>query len=526
MQHLVSVVVQCVEIAALFYFIILNSLYLVFSVFAYGVLVRHRRRWTPRHLGAIMRSPATPAVSIVVPAYNERTGIVDTVRSLLMLNYPQFEVIVVNDGSTDDTLTVLRETFGLVEAPCNHASEVATQPVRAIYRSLAIREIVVIDKANGGKADATNAGLNAAQFPLMCLIDADSVLEEHALTRAVLPFLENSTTVAVGGIVRIGNGCVIDQGRVTDVRAPRGLLARFQIIEYLRSFLAARVTQSAMNSLLIVSGAFGVFRRDIVIAAGGWRTDTVGEDMEIIVRLHRFCRENDRPYRVVFQPDPVVWTEAPETLAVLSRQRNRWQRGTLQVLGAHSAMFGSPRYGRIGLLALPYYAIFEGIGPDRRIGGRAEHRAGAGVRPDRLASGAALHHGRDSLRDDDFGGIGAARRAVVPPLPPDARCVPAAHCRRARELRLPAAHHVVAPPGLDRLLEGTDALGRHGPERIVDVMSIRHPAGRGRARHPAHRTRGPQARGPERRYCHGRRGCAPRGCRRTAGSDSARLDDA
>ena len=363
MHHLVTVVVQCVEIAALFYFIILNSLYLVFSVFAYGVLVRHRRRWTPRHLGAIMRSPATPAVSIVVPAYNERTGIVDTVRSLLMLNYPQFEVIVVNDGSTDDTLTVLRETFGLVEAPCNHASEVATQPVRAIYRSLAIREIVVIDKANGGKADATNAGLNAAQFPLMCLIDADSVLEEHALTRAVLPFLENSTTVAVGGIVRIGNGCVIDQGRVTDVRAPRGLLARFQIIEYLRSFLAARVTQSAMNSLLIVSGAFGVFRRDIVIAAGGWRTDTVGEDMEIIVRLHRFCRENDRPYRVVFQPDPVVWTEAPETLAVLSRQRNRWQRGTLQVLGAHSAMFGSPRYGRIGLLALPYYAIFEGIGP-------------------------------------------------------------------------------------------------------------------------------------------------------------------
>ena len=176
MQHLVTVVVQCVEIAALFYFIILNSLYLVFSVFAYGVLVRHRRRWTPRHLGAIMRSPATPAVSIVVPAYNERTGIVDTVRSLLMLNYPQFEVIVVNDGSTDDTLTVLRETFGLVEAPCNHASEVATQPVRAIYRSLAIREIVVIDKANGGKADATNAGLNAAQFPLMCLIDADSVL--------------------------------------------------------------------------------------------------------------------------------------------------------------------------------------------------------------------------------------------------------------------------------------------------------------------------------------------------------------
>lgn len=351
------------ELAVLGYFLTVNSLYLWFSAFAYVALMRHRRRWTARELGAVMRSPATPGVSMLVPAFNEQAGIVETVRSLLMLNYPQFEIIVVSDGSTDETLKVLQDAFGLFRAPGSYESRLPTAEVRGIYRSLAIREIVVVDKANGGKSDAINAGINTAKFPLVCVIDADCIVEEHALSRAVLPFIEDSTTVAAGGIVRIGNGCTISHGRVTEVRAPANWLARFQVIEYLRAFLAARVTQSAFNALLIVSGAFGIFRRDIVIAAGGLRTDTVGEDMELIVRLHRFCRERQQPYRIVFQPDPVVWTEAPESLAMLSRQRNRWQRGTLQVLVSHLRMMANPKYGRIGIVALLYYAVFETIGP-------------------------------------------------------------------------------------------------------------------------------------------------------------------
>ena len=363
MGALVSAAVTWFELLLLAYFVAANTLYLWCSAFAYFALVRHRRKWTARELGAVMRSPATPAVSILVPAWNEETGIVPAVRSLLMLNYPQFEVIVISDGSTDGTLRRLQEAFGLVQAPGSYDAHIPTAPVNAVYRSLSVREVVAIDKANGGKADAVNAGINAARYPLVCIVDADSVLEAHALTRAVLPFLEDPTTVAAGGIVRIGNGCRIEGGRVTDVRAPANWLARFQVVEYLRAFLAARVTHSAFNLLLIVSGAFGVFRRDVVLAAGGLSTTTVGEDMELVVRLHRYCLDQGRPYRIVYQPDPVVWTEAPESLGGLAGQRNRWQRGTLQVLARYAGLVGNPKYGRIGFLALPYYAIFEAAGP-------------------------------------------------------------------------------------------------------------------------------------------------------------------
>jgi cellulose synthase/poly-beta-1,6-N-acetylglucosamine synthase-like glycosyltransferase len=369
MRAFIASVLTWFEVGVLVYFLIINSLYLWFAGFAYVALVRYRRRWTPRELGAVMRSPATPGISVIVPAFNEQAGIVPTVRSLLALNYPQFEIIVVDDGSKDGTLPLLREAFGLVRAPGSYDARIPTAEVKGIYRSLTVREVVAIEKANGGKADALNAGINAASYPLVCVIDGDSVMEDHALTRAVLPFLEDPTTVAAGGIVRIGNGCTVDQGRVTDVRMPVSWLARFQIVEYLRAFLAARVTHSAFNALLIVSGAFGVFRRDVVVDAGGFRTDTVGEDMELVVRLHRLCIEKGRPYRIVFQPDPVVWTEAPESLKNLSSQRNRWQRGTLEVLTCHLPMMGNPRYGRIGLLALPYYAIFETLGPVLELAG-------------------------------------------------------------------------------------------------------------------------------------------------------------
>jgi cellulose synthase/poly-beta-1,6-N-acetylglucosamine synthase-like glycosyltransferase len=227
----------------------------------------------------------------------------------------------------------------------------------------------MIDKENGGKADAINAGINGARYPLVCVIDADSLLEEHALSRAVLPFIEDPETVAAGGIVRIVNGSRVERGCVVDVRLPGNPLAAVQVVEYLRAFLAGRVAQSAMKMLLIVSGAFGVFRRDAVIRAGGFRTDTIGEDMELVVRLHRIYRERGAHYRIVFLPDPVCWTEAPDTVAMLKGQRNRWQRGTLQTLGFHRRMLFNPRYGSVGLVGLPYYLLFEGLGPILELAG-------------------------------------------------------------------------------------------------------------------------------------------------------------
>jgi len=351
------------DLAVLAYFLAINTLYLCFAVVAYLELRRHRRRWTTRDLDVIVRSPATPGISLVVPAYNEAATIRESVRALLSLNYPEFEVIVVNDGSKDATVTAAIGAFELVRTTLGYEQPIGTKPVHGVYRSLSHRGLTLIDKENGGKADAMNAGINAARHPLVCVIDADSLLEEHSLTRAVLPFIEDPTTVAAGGIIRIVNGCRVEDGRIIAVGLPRHPLAGFQVAEYLRAFLAGRVAQSVMRGLLIVSGAFGVFRRDALLRVGGFHTDTIGEDMDVIVRLHRHYRDRREPYRIVYRADPVCWTEAPERLDVLAGQRNRWQRGTLQVLRAHRGMVMNPRYGVVGLAAMPYYLVFEAVGP-------------------------------------------------------------------------------------------------------------------------------------------------------------------
>lgn len=355
--------VQVFDAAILLYFFAINFLYLAFSLIAFFALLEHRRRWTTQRLNVVMRSPATPAISIVVPAYNEAASIEQSVRGLLLMNHPEFEVIIINDGSGDKTLDTLVSAFELMRAPMASEAALATAPVIAVYRSLNHPELVVIDKHNGGKADAVNAGINAARHGLVCVIDADSILEPLALLRASLPFVEHPDTLATGGIIRIVNGCKVEAGRVADVRLPRPWLARFQVVEYLRAFLSGRVALSAMNGLLIISGAFGLFRRDAVIEVGGFRRDTMGEDMEIVARLHRRWRETKRPYRIVFLPDPVCWTEVPEDRASLRDQRNRWQRGTCQVLRYHLRMTGRPRYGTVGVFGMPYYLVFEGLGP-------------------------------------------------------------------------------------------------------------------------------------------------------------------
>jgi len=362
-RGLVTTALEAFDLLLLSYFLVANTIYLVFSLVSYWRLRQHRLRWTSRELGAVMRSPATPGISILVPAYNEAMNIADSIRSLLFLNYPLYEIIIVNDGSTDKTLETVVRSFELVRAPISYQDLVNTRTVRGVYRSIANEDLTAIDKENGGKADAINAALNAARFPLVCVIDADSLLEEHALTRAVLPFIEQPETIAVGGVVRLANGCKIDHGRVVEVGLPNSELGRFQVVEYLRAFLAGRVAMSAINGLMIISGAFGVFRRESVVAVGGFQHDTVGEDMELVANLHRHYREAGKPYRIVFQPDPVCWTEAPESIRVLARQRDRWQRGTLQVLSRHRKMLFNPRYGVVGMLIMPYFVVFEGFGP-------------------------------------------------------------------------------------------------------------------------------------------------------------------
>lgn len=347
----------------LFYFAVLNGTYLLLSLAAFRSLRKYVDRLESLQIDDLLSSSGGLPISLLVPAFNESATIAPSVRSLLTLMYADYEVVVVNDGSTDDTLDVLIASFDLEPIVRVPTSKLPAASVHAIYQGVRHPNLIVVDKENGGKADSLNVGLNYSRSALFCAMDADTILEPDALARIVRPFLEDAETVAVGGIVRIANGCTIDGGSVDDVRLPRSMLARFQVLEYLRSFLAARVGWNTIGATLIISGAFGAFRRSVVADAGGFDTSTVGEDMELIVRLHRHCRDLDRPYRIEFIPDPVAWTEAPETISQLSSQRDRWQRGLAQVIGRHRRMVLNPKYGVPGLVALPYFVAFELLGP-------------------------------------------------------------------------------------------------------------------------------------------------------------------
>jgi cellulose synthase/poly-beta-1,6-N-acetylglucosamine synthase-like glycosyltransferase len=346
------------------YFAVLNLLYIFFTALAWRSITRYLRSLEYAAIEEALASPLTPPISILLPAYNEQAGVVESVNALLQLRYPEFEIIVINDGSEDGTLARLRESFALVEAPRALRGRVAHAPITRTYRSPRHRELLVVDKVNGGKADALNAGTDAARYPYVCAVDADAIIEPDALLRVAKPLLDDpDLVVATGGIVRIVNGCRVEDGRVTDVRLPRNRLATLQVVEYFRAFLVGRVGWSHLHALLIISGAFGLFRRATVEAVGGWDLSTVGEDMELVVRMHRHLREQGKPYRVQFVPDPVCWTEAPETLKVLSRQRRRWQRGLAETLWRHRRITLNPRYGVLGLFAMPYFIVFELLGP-------------------------------------------------------------------------------------------------------------------------------------------------------------------
>ncbi len=347
----------------LLYFVLLHTVYLGTTFLAFGALRRYALRLKALDLTDLITSAGVPSISLIAPAYNEALTCVESIRSLLTIEYPEYEVLVVNDGSTDDTVQRLTEAFDLEPASRIPTAALPSARVRQVYRSRTHPTLWLIDKENGGKADALNTGLNFCYTPIFCAMDADSILEPQALIRIIRPFLEDSSTVAAGGILRIANGCVVKRGRVVDVRLPDSLLAQFQVLEYLRVFLSGRMGWAALDSTLIISGAFGIFKRSAVVDAGGYATDTVGEDMELVVRLHRHLAESKVPYRIHFVPDPVAWTECPESLSVLARQRDRWQRGLFQALSRHKVMLFNPRYGKAGMLAFPYFFFLEMLGP-------------------------------------------------------------------------------------------------------------------------------------------------------------------
>jgi cellulose synthase/poly-beta-1,6-N-acetylglucosamine synthase-like glycosyltransferase len=341
-----------------------NAIYTLQIVLA---AVSLRRNPPLKRTGALWERNATvaPPISLIVPAYNEERSIVESVRSLLGLLYPNSEIIVVNDGSTDGTLHALTAGFGLLPDARPEEPGLPHKPIRGLLSTPDEPRLLIVDKENAGKGDALNCAINFARAPIICVIDADSILERDALLRAVEPFIDDpERTVAVGATVRVANGCVVQHGHVVDIRLPRKLLALYQTIEYLRSFLMARLAWSQVGALTIVSGAFGLFRRDVVIDAGGYSTQTVGEDLELVIRLHRLMRDRGQEYRITFIPEPVCWTEVPENLRNLGRQRTRWQRGALETFFMHIDMMVKPkRYGRIGTVSFINMLLIDVISP-------------------------------------------------------------------------------------------------------------------------------------------------------------------
>ena len=351
------------DLAILLYFIAINAAYITLVGCATIEMIMHVLRIRGESRARVLGSAVTPSISILAPAYNEEATIAESVTALLALHYANLELVVINDGSPDRTLEVLTSRFDLVPVHTMVWKRIETKPVRQLYRSRTHPNLLVVDKVNGGKADALNVGLNLATGDLVCVIDADTIVDADALQRLARPFLSNHEVLATGGTIRIANGSTIMQGRVTDPRAPRGFVAGVQVVEYFRAFLFGRLGWNLLGGNLIISGAFGLFRRDAVIAAGGYTHDTVGEDMELVLKLRRQAYEAQQRHAVLFVPDAVAWTECPESLKVLGRQRDRWHRGLSDVLWRHRHMLFNPRYGVVGLWCLPYFVFVELLAP-------------------------------------------------------------------------------------------------------------------------------------------------------------------
>ena len=324
----------------------------------------------------ISSSSISPSISIIAPAYNESLNIVENVRSLLSSHYVNYDVIIINDGSKDDSLEKLIASYDLVKVDYLINNQIPTKPLReGVFKSTnpAFEKLIVVDKVNGGKADALNLGLNISKNKYVACIDVDCLLLEDSLQKMIKPFLEATDTkvIAAGGVIRIANSCVIKDGKLLDINLPKGIIVRGQILEYLRAFLLGRMAWSRLNGLLVISGAFGLFDKKIVLEVGGYDIHTVGEDMEIIVRMRRHMEEKKIKYRVAYIPDPLCWTEAPDSYKIFTSQRNRWTRGTIETLKKHKKIAFNPKYNALGMLSYPYWLVFERLAPVIEIAGLA-----------------------------------------------------------------------------------------------------------------------------------------------------------
>ena len=367
MRTVIDFILEFLNRGILFYAIAIFVCYVTLAIIAIIEMRFYMKKNSFIDYRSILSSSVAPGISLIAPAYNEGMTIIENVRSLLSLHYGNFEVIIVNDGSKDDSIEKLIASYNLVPVDMAVNLVLQTKPIKVIYKSQnpAFSKLIVVDKVNGGKADALNVGINISTKKLVACIDVDCILEEDSLLKMAKPFMEETDkkVIATGGVIRIANSCIVEDGKIVKVVLPEQRLPRIQVLEYIRAFLLGRMAWSRLNALLLISGAFGLFDRSIAIKAGGYDHKTVGEDMELVMRMRRYMHEQNLKYKVAFIPDPLCWTEAPSDMKILGRQRNRWARGTFETLWIHRKMFFNPKYGIIGMLSYPYWFFFEWLAP-------------------------------------------------------------------------------------------------------------------------------------------------------------------
>lgn len=366
-MSITSLITHILTYGIFLYSLVLLLFYLGIALLSIGETRNYMRKNSFTDYRLLASSPHAPSVSIIAPAYNEGATIIENVRSLLSLYYSNLEILIINDGSKDDSLQRLIEAYQLEKIDYHVQYRIPTKEVRGIYKSRnpVYKKLVVVDKVNGGKADALNVGINISANNYIVCIDVDCILEQDAVLKMIKPFLEETDkkVIASGGVIRIANSCEIKDGRLVKVRLPKNYWARMQSLEYIRAFILGRMAWARLNGLLLISGAFGAFDKRIAIKAGGYNHNTVGEDMELVVRMRRYMEEKKQPYRITYIPDPLCWTEAPTTTKILGRQRNRWIRGTIETLRFHKKMFFNPKYGLLGTISYPYWFFFEMLAP-------------------------------------------------------------------------------------------------------------------------------------------------------------------
>lgn len=361
------------EYLIFFYCLFIMTSYLIMSAISFFAIRRYHSKDVISDHQTILTSPLQPSISIIAPAFNEEVTIVDNIRSLLLMHYSNLTVIVVNDGSKDDTLKMAIEAYDLEPINQTYSNLIETKPIRGIYKSTnpAWKKLIIVDKENGGKSDALNVGINICTSEYFACIDVDCILEPNAFLKLVSQVIlePKKRVIAVGGMVWLTNGSQVVEGKLTELRAPDEFIARMQVLEYCRAFLMGRTAWSTYNGLMLISGAFGLFDTQLVKTVGGYNTKTVGEDMELVIRMHKYMRERKLPYKVAYIPDPLCWTEAPSDGEILGRQRNRWTRGTIECLWIHRNMFFNPKYGILGWLSYPYWFFAEWLAAFIEAGG-------------------------------------------------------------------------------------------------------------------------------------------------------------